>query len=89
VTATDADDARASFSNYGDRVDVAAPGARVYSTLELWNFSDTANDAGLIRFKQGKAPIGNYLTTVNSLTCSAFVWDIDKGISSASYALGL
>jgi thermitase len=59
------------------------------SNGELWNFSDTTNNNGLVRFKLGKAPIGNYLTTVNSLTCSGFIWDTSKGISSASYALGL
>jgi thermitase len=34
VAATDANDARASWSNYGDWVDVAAPGASIYSTLK-------------------------------------------------------
>jgi len=33
VAATDANDALASFSNYGDWVDVAAPGLSIYSTL--------------------------------------------------------
>jgi thermitase len=32
VTATDQDDNRASFSNYGPEVDVAAPGVSIYST---------------------------------------------------------
>jgi hypothetical protein len=57
------------------------------SNGELWNFSDTTNNNGLVRFKQGKAPIGNYLTTIKSLICSAFIWDMSKGINSASYAL--
>ena len=56
---------------------------------EVWNFSGTTNNAGLFRFKLGKAPVGNYLTTINSLTCSGFTWDMSKGVSSASYALGL
>jgi thermitase len=34
VAATDANDARASWSNYGDWVDVAAPGVSIYSTLK-------------------------------------------------------
>jgi len=34
VAATDANDAKASWSNYGDWVDVAAPGLNVYSTLK-------------------------------------------------------
>jgi thermitase len=33
VAATDGNDARASWSNYGDWVDVAAPGVSIYSTL--------------------------------------------------------
>jgi thermitase len=57
------------------------------SNGEVWGFSGTTNHAGLVKFKVGKASIGNYLTTVNSLTCSGFVWDLSKGISSASYAL--
>jgi uncharacterized protein YkwD len=32
VAATDANDNRASFSNYGSTVDIAAPGVRIYST---------------------------------------------------------
>ena len=56
---------------------------------ELWNFSGTTNNAGLGRFKLGKAPVGSYLTTINSLTCSGFIWDMSKGITSTSYALGL
>jgi len=59
------------------------------SNGEVWNFSGTTNTPGLVKFKLGKAPIGNYLTTVNSLTCSGFVWDMSKGITSTSYALGL
>ena len=33
VAATDSSDQRASFSNYGDYVDLAAPGENIYSTL--------------------------------------------------------
>ena len=34
VAATDANDAKASWSNYGEWVDVAAPGMNIYSTLK-------------------------------------------------------
>jgi thermitase len=57
------------------------------STGEVWDFSGTTNNAGVFRFKLGKASVGNYLTTVNSLTCGGFVWDMSKGITSAGYAL--
>jgi thermitase len=70
----------------------ALPGAEVGLSLECnngeaWNFSGTTNTAGLVRFKLGKAPVGSYLTTVSSLTCSGFVWDMSKGLTSAGYAL--
>jgi hypothetical protein len=70
------------------------PGVEVGLSLECdngeaWNFSGTTNNVGSVKFKLGKAPVGNYLMTVDSLTCSGFVWDMSKGISSASYALGL
>jgi thermitase len=70
------------------------PGAKVGLSLEcangkVWSFSGTTDTAGLVRFKASKTPVGSYLATVNSLTCSGFIWDMGKGITSASYALGL
>ncbi len=59
----------------------------VCSTGGLWNFSGTTNTAGLVKFKLGKAPVGSYVTTVTSLTCSELTWDTTKGITAASYAL--
>jgi thermitase len=38
VAATDYNDARAAFSNFGARIDVAAPGVRVLSTVPTWYF---------------------------------------------------
>ncbi len=49
VAATDANDARASFSNYGSYVDVAAPGVNVYSTMPTYRF-----------YKQGSGYKQNY-----------------------------
>ena len=68
------------------------PGAEVGLSLEcnngeVWNFSGITNTPGLVKFKLGKAPVGNYLIIVNGLTCSGFVWDMSKGITSAGYAL--
>ena len=44
VTATDSADSLASFSNYGDWVEVAAPGVSIYSTLPTYHV--TLNDLG-------------------------------------------
>jgi subtilisin family serine protease len=38
VAATDVNDQRASFSNWGDFIDVAAPGSSVYSTYRTGNY---------------------------------------------------
>ena len=70
------------------------PGAKVGLRLEcsngkVWSFSGTTDTAGLVKFKVSKPPIGSYLATVTSLICSGFIWDTSKGITSASYALGL
>ncbi|HRF60738.1 MAG TPA: S8 family peptidase [Fimbriimonadaceae bacterium] len=63
VGSTDANDNRSSFSNYGNWVDVAAPGSSIYSTLRsggYGNMSGTsmacpgvAGLAGLVFAKQG------------------------------------
>jgi thermitase len=57
------------------------------SNSEVWSFGGTTNPSGIVKFKVGKAPVGNYLTTINSLACSGFVWDMSRGINSVSYAL--
>ena len=43
VAASDADDQLASFSNYGSKVDLAAPGKNIYSTIPQWNGTVTAS----------------------------------------------
>jgi len=68
------------------------PGAKVGLTLEcssgeVWNFSGTTDTAGVVRFKLGKAPVGNYLVAVNSVMCGGFVWDASKGVTATGYAL--
>jgi uncharacterized membrane protein len=68
------------------------PGANVALSLEsssgeLLNLSGTTDSDGLVRFRLHKAPVGDYVITVTSLTCSGFVWDTSKGTTAAIYAL--
>jgi hypothetical protein len=57
------------------------------STGELWDFSGATNTGGFVKFHLGKAPIGSYVATVTSLTCSGFTWDTSKGVTATSYVL--
>ena len=59
-----------------------------YSNGVIRNFSGTTSTAGLVRFIASKPRVGNCLATVTSLTHSGFTWDMSKGVTSASYALG-
>ena len=43
VAASDSFDQLASFSNYGSKVDLAAPGTDIYSTIPNWNATATAS----------------------------------------------
>ena len=70
----------------------ALPGANVGLSLECTDsqvrvFGGTTDSAGLVRFRLNKAPVGSYLATVTSLTCSGFTWDTTRGITAASYEL--
>jgi thermitase len=59
------------------------------SNGKVWSFSGTTGTTGttgLVRFNVSKAPVGNYLATINSLIRSGFIWDTSKGIVSTSYA---
>jgi subtilisin family serine protease len=42
VSATDSTDAKASFSSYGDAVDVAAPGINIFTTLRGGGYGNTS-----------------------------------------------
>jgi thermitase len=59
----------------------------VCSTGELWNFSGTTNTAGFVKLRLGNAPVGSYVATVTSLTCSGLTWDTTKGIAATIYVL--
>jgi len=68
------------------------PGAKVGLNLEctnnkVWSFGGTTDSTGLVKFRVSKAPVGSYLATVNSLTCSGFVWDTSKGTTATGHTL--
>jgi len=50
------------------------------------SFRGSTDSKGKVSFMLGKAPGGDYLATVTSLTCPGYEWDKDK-VSSASYTL--
>ncbi len=68
VAATDQSDGRASFSNYGSQIDVAAPGVSIYSTL--WD--DTYG------YMQGTS-----MATPHVAGLAALVWSVDSGLTNA------
>jgi hypothetical protein len=58
------------------------------SSGDVLDFSGTTDSDGLVRFRAHKPPIGDYVITVASLTCTGFVWDMSEGVTGISYALG-
>jgi hypothetical protein len=68
VAATDQRDQRASFSNYGNKVDVAAPGVNVYSTIP----NDTYG------FKNGTSMASPHVAGV-----AALIWSKNPDLTNA------
>ena len=57
------------------------------SSGDLLNFRGTTDYDGFVTFRLHKPPAGDYEIAVTSLTCSGFVWDTAKGITTTIYAL--
>ena len=74
VAASDSTDHLAAFSNYGTKVDLAAPGTDIFSTIPTWKGTITS------ALKRGTT---NYATT--TLTHGGFT----AGISGTVYSCGL
>lgn len=69
VAATDQNDGRASFSNYGDWVDIAAPGVDIYSTLPNHNNRIGIKDYGYL---SGTSMATPFVTGVAALVWSRY-----------------
>ncbi len=81
VAATDKNDAKASWSNFGEWVDVAAPGVDIFSTLP--------NHKNYISRTYGKSLNYDYLSGTSMATphvagLAALVWATGYGTSNAS-----
>ena len=59
----------------------------IWNESRIWVFDGTTDDSGIARFMVRRAPAGNYVATVNSISASGYTWDTDHGITSASYTL--
>jgi subtilisin family serine protease len=82
VAATDSNDARASFSTFGDFVDLAAPGVSIYATTRgggYGNWSGTSFSSPIVA-----ATVALMMSANNELTVS----DIDRILTSTATDLG-
>lgn len=75
VAASDINDAKASFSNYGDWVDVAAPGVNIYSTLP--------NHANAIGMEDYGSLSGTSMSTPYVAGLAALIWTSAYGDDNA------
>lgn len=82
VSATDSNDARASFSSYGDYVDLAAPGVSIYSTTSAGSY---ANWSGTSFSSPVTAGVVALMMSANSKLGSA---DIERILKSTAVDLG-
>jgi len=76
VAATDQNDAKASFSNYGTWVDIAAPGVDIFSTMP--------NHKNKIGIKNYGSLSGTSMATPHVSGVAALVWATAYGTSNAT-----
>jgi hypothetical protein len=56
---------------------------------QSWVFNGITDSAGIGSFTVSKAPAGDYVATVTSLTAGSYTWDTERGVTSASYILNV
>jgi serine protease len=74
VMAVDQNKNKASFSNYGSTIDLAAPGVSVYSTVPV-NSSDSADAIWNSTSHQANVVVGTAPNTVSGLICNCGLAD--------------
>ena len=57
------------------------------SSGQTWAFSGVTDSSGLCSFTVSKAPAGSYTATVSGLTAGGYIWDTERGVTSASYTV--
>lgn len=76
VAATDKNDAKASFSNYGDWVDIAAPGVDIFSTMP--------NHKNRLRTRNYGYLSGTSMSAPHVSGVAALIWTTSYGTSNAA-----
>jgi thermitase len=87
VAATDTNDIRASFSNYGNWVDVAAPGVSIYSTYKGNSYATLSGTSMATPFAAGTAALiwAKGICSTNTCVRSQLEQTADKIQGTGSY----